>query len=171
MPPISTGVMMLERATVPRVTMRGRRGRRRGSSPIRRAAVGRLAESGSRRRRLVIRSAAWPISGIGRGWTVPARVGHALDLVRPDEGVDDDRVELDAGELAQLGERLLGGQRRHAVGAGGRHRLEGVGDVEDARELRDLVADEAVRVARAVVPLVVVADDRQLRGELRDRAR
>ena len=35
--------------------------------------------------------------------------------------------------------------------------------------LRDLVADQPVRVARAVVPLVVVADDRQLGGELRDR--
>jgi hypothetical protein len=41
--------------------------------------------------------------------------------------------------------------------------------VEDPGELRDLVADQAIRIARAVVPLVVVADDRQLRRELRDR--
>ena len=95
-----------------------------------------------------------------------ARVGDALDVVRLDERVDHDRVELDAGELAQLAERLLGGQRRHPVGPGGGHRLERVGDVEDPGELRDLVADQPVRVARAVVPLVVVADDRQLRREL-----
>ena len=42
-----------------------------------------------------------------------------------------------------------GGERRHPVGPGGRHRLEGVGDVEDPGELRDLVADQAVRVARS----------------------
>ena len=94
------------------------------------------------------------------------RIGDALDVVGPDERIDHDRVELDAGELAQLGERLLGGERRHAVRAGGGHRLEGVGHVEDAGELRDLVADEPVRVARAVVPLVVVPDDRQLGASL-----
>ena len=116
-----------------------------------------------RRAAAVIRSAAWAISGIWRGSGRPARVGDAVGTARPDEGIDDDRVELDAGELAQLGERLLGRQRRHAVGAGGRHRLERVGDVEDPGELRDLVADQPIRVARAVVPLVVVADDRQLR--------
>ena len=79
------------------------------------------------------------------------------------------RVELDAGELAQLPERLLGRQRRHPVGPGGGHRLERVRHVQDPRQQRDLVADQAVRVARAVVPLVVVADDRQLAREPRDR--
>ena len=43
----------------------------------------------------------------------------------------------------QLGEGLLRRERRHAVGPLGGHRLEGVGDVQDPRELRDLVADEA----------------------------
>ena len=37
--------------------------------------------------------------------------------------------------------------------------------MEDPGQLRDLVADETIRVARAVVPLVMVADDRQLRGQ------
>ena len=92
-----------------------------------------------------MRSAAWAISGIWRGSALPAGIGDAVDMCRLDEGVDDDRVELDAGELAQLGERLLGRQRRHPVGARGRHRLEGVGDVEDPGELRDLVADQPVR--------------------------
>jgi hypothetical protein len=41
--------------------------------------------------------------------------------------------------------------------------------VEDPGKLRDLVADQAIRIARAVVPLVVVANDRQLRRELGDR--
>ena len=99
----------------------------------------------------------------------PARVGDTLDVLGPDECVDDHWVELDAGELAQLRQRLLGGQWCHPVGAGGRHGLEGVGDVEDPGELGDLVTDEPVGVAGAVVPLVVVADDRQLGGELRDR--
>ena len=40
-----------------------------------------------------------------------------------------------------------------------------------ACEQRDLVADQPVRVARAVVPLVVVADDRQLARQPRDRRR
>ena len=64
---------------------------------------------------------------------------------------------------------LLDRERRHPIRPLGGHRLEGVGHVEDPGELRDLVADQAVRIARAVVPLVVVANDRQLRGELRDR--
>ena len=116
-----------------------------------------------------MRSAAWAISGIWRG---SAR--------RPGSGTPSTRCVLTnasttAGSnwmpanLRSSRERLLGGQRRHPVRPGGGHRLEGVGDVEDARELRDLVADEPVRVAGAVVPLVVVADDRQLRRQLRDR--
>ena len=75
------------------------------------------------------------MSGIGRGWTV--RPGSATPSTWwvLTKASTTDRVELDAGELAQLAERLLGGQRRHPVGAGGRHGLEGVGDVEDAGEL------------------------------------
>ena len=69
----------------------------------------------------------------------------------------------------ELGHRLLGGQRRHPVGPRGGHRLERVGDVEDPGQPRDLVTQQPVRVARAVVPLVVMADDRQLRRQLRDR--
>ena len=36
-----------------------------------------------------------------------ARIGDAFHPVRLDEGIDHDRVELDAGELAQFGERLF----------------------------------------------------------------
>ena len=72
-------------------------------------------------------------------------------------------IELDAAVLAQLAERLLLAERRHAVRPGGGHRLERVGDVQDPRQARDVVAHQSVRVARAVEPLVVMADDRQLR--------
>ena len=41
--------------------------------------------------------------------------------------------------------------------------------MEDPGQLRNLVTDQTVRVARAVVPLVVVPDDRQLRGQFGDR--
>ena len=85
---------------------------------------------------------AWPRAVGWTPWSPPSRrdraervapgVGHVLDVVRLHERVDDHRIELDAGELAQLAEGLLCGQRRHPVGAGGGHRLERVGDVEDA---------------------------------------
>ena len=91
-------------------------------------------------------------------------------MARLDERVDDDGIELDARELAQFGQCLLVGQRGHPVGSGGRHRFEGISDVEDPGEPRDLVTDEPVGIAGAVVPLVVVADDRQFRAELRDRS-
>ena len=99
----------------------------------------------------------------------PSRVRNAVDPAGLDERVDDLGIELDPGELAELAERLLVGQRLHAVRARGRHRLERVGDVEDAGQLRDLLAQEPVGIARAVVPLVVVANDRQLRGQPLDR--
>ena len=93
----------------------------------------------------------------------------SLDPLGPDERVDDLGVELDPGELAQLGQGLLRGQRDHPIWPLGGHRLERVGAVEDPGQLRDLLTDQPIRIARAVVPLVVVADDRQLRGQLGDR--
>ena len=47
------------------------------------------------------------MSGIWRGSARRPGSGDAVRVSRLDEGIDDDRVELDAGELAQLGERLL----------------------------------------------------------------
>jgi hypothetical protein len=49
-----------------------------------------------------------------------------------------------------------------AVGALGDHRVEGVGREDHARLERDLRAGEAVRVARPVDALVVVADHARL---------
>ena len=85
------------------------------------------------------------------------------------EGVHDLGIELDPGELPELGHRLLTRERRQAIGARCRHRLEGVGHVEDPRQHRDLVAHQAVGIAGAVVPLVVVSNDRQLGRQPRHR--
>ena len=75
----------------------------------------------------------------------------------PLEGRDAARAELGARGVAKLCERLVerpGG----AVDAGREHRVERVGDVDDAGAKRDLLALEPVRIARAVEALVVVAD-------------
>ena len=73
------------------------------------------------------------------------------------EGRDDDRVELRAGIVPQLGKsdlRTAGG----AVRPIGRDRLEGVRDEDDAGSERNLLAGEPVRVAGPVPVLVVVQD-------------
>ena len=57
----------------------------------------------------------------------------------------------------QLGERL-GRRPRGAVDPRRQHRVERVGDVDDAGAERDVLAPQAVRVAGAVEALVVVAD-------------
>ena len=59
------------------------------------------------------------------------------------------------------------GREWRAVGAVGRHRVEGVDDGDDACADRDLVEHEAVGVAVAVGPLVGRADDRCDRCERR----
>jgi hypothetical protein len=55
------------------------------------------------------------------------------------------------------------GRRRHrgAVGEAGGQRIVDVHHLQDARGLRDLFAAQPVRIARAVDPLVMMADDRQ----------
>src|SRR4051794_11670208 len=80
-------------------------------------------------------------------------------LERLEEDLDHARVELSPRAARELRTRLLDRQRG-AVDAVDRHRLVGVGDGEDARLERDLVADEPVRVAAAVGTLVVRDDPR-----------
>ena len=58
---------------------------------------------------------------------------------------------------------MLVGQRDLAVGTAGGHRLVGIGDGQDAGAQRDVQRLDAVRVAGAVEPLVVGADQRRLR--------
>ena len=85
-----------------------------------------------------------------------------------DEVVDDDGVEL--GPLAgfQLGEREVGGAAL-AVGARRRHGVIGIANGHDARVQRNVLARQAVRVAAAVVPLVVMQNDVQDLPEGLDR--
>ena len=68
------------------------------------------------------------------------------------------RVELLAGDATKLLHRLIGRGRR-AVGVAGRHHVIGVGDGDDPRQLRDVIARQAARVAFAVDSLVVGEDD------------
>ena len=82
----------------------------------------------------------------------PRLEDHAL------EGLDDLRVELGAGDAAQLGERGLGADRA-PVGVARGHHVVGVGDGDDARAERDVLARDAGGVAAAGELLVVVQDD------------
>jgi hypothetical protein len=65
------------------------------------------------------------------------------------------RVELNSGVGVELRQGLADRNRR-AIGPVGRHRLEGVGDKDDARLQRDLVAAESMRIAASVDVLMVV---------------
>ncbi len=67
-------------------------------------------------------------------------------------------VELGAGDPAELGDRVVGADRR-AVGVARRHHVVGVGDRDDPRQVRDLLALEPARVPEAVQALVVGEDD------------
>ena len=86
-------------------------------------------------------------------------VRERLERQDPLERADAARAELGAGGAAELGERLLerpGG----AVDPRRQHRVERVGDVDDAGAERDLLVPEPVGVAGAVEALVVMADRR-----------
>src|SRR5438067_12035172 len=72
---------------------------------------------------------------------------HELDVLR--EGGDDRRVELRAGAAAELSETGLRGPPR-AIDPVGGDRVVRVGDEDDPRPERDLLAAQAVRIARAV---------------------
>ena len=84
--------------------------------------------------------------------------GDVLALEQLDEDLDEAGVELLAGDPAQLLDRVVARHRR-AVGVARGHHVVGVGDGDDPRQLRDVVACEAARVALAVDPLVVGEDD------------
>src|SRR5664280_524501 len=73
-----------------------------------------------------------------------------------DEGGDHRRVEVRAAAMFKLGDALLVGEAV-PVGALGGHRVVAVDHAERAREQRDLLAGEAVRVAAPIEALVVVA--------------
>ena len=84
------------------------------------------------------------------------------------ERVDHVRVELRPRAAAELLERFLGGAPC-AVGPVGRDRAVGVAAADDARDKRDLVADEPVGVAAAAEALVAGADEAGRRFRARRR--
>src|SRR3954471_18181358 len=86
------------------------------------------------------------LSGGERG-LAGAFVVQALERQDPLQSGDAARAELAPSRAPQLVERLAG-RAGGAVDAGGEHRVEGVGDVDDPRAERDLLALEAIRVAR-----------------------
>ena len=77
-------------------------------SASRRVDAPRRAGGGARARRSSGGSGRRRPTGLPSSGSPRARVADPLDPLRLDERVDDLRVELDAGELAQLGQRLLG---------------------------------------------------------------
>ncbi|HEY0782783.1 MAG TPA: hypothetical protein VGE98_10030, partial [Thermoanaerobaculia bacterium] len=97
---------------------------------------------------------------------------EAAALEQSAERRDDARAELGAGSAQDLGRRRLGLQPL-AVRAARRHRVERVGDRDDARLERDVAVGQAVRIAAAVQPLVMAAHAGQHArvGERRDDLR
>jgi hypothetical protein len=81
---------------------------------------------------------------------------------------DHNGIELRAGVRAQFRERIL---RRPpgAVGAVAAHRVEGIGAEDDPGDDRDVLAGQAVGVARSVVALVARPHHAGDRGDLRHR--
>jgi hypothetical protein len=74
------------------------------------------------------------------------------------ERLDDGRVELRAGAVADLGDRVLDTPGVLVRALVDEH-VEDVRDVGDPRHDRDVLARQAVRVALPVPALVVVAHD------------
>src|SRR5437763_4594877 len=83
--------------------------------------------------------------------------GDVLDREDPLESRDAALAELAPGSATELADRLHGRPRR-MVDARRQHRVERVGDVNDPRAERNFLSLEAVWIAGAVEPFVVVAD-------------
>src|SRR5688500_16280752 len=94
---------------------------------------------------------------LGLGARLKRAAAHLGPLFARDaaERLDHPRVELPTTEGFQLRRRLVVAAAP-AVDAVARHRVEGVGDGEDARVRIDLLAAQPRRVARAVPTLVVL---------------
>src|SRR5215831_19449919 len=108
-----------------------------------------------------LRSLRWG-STRGRGWgrgqpRRPESVNEVLSDLALEPELHQLWIELHTGLLLEDGAALLD-RERLLVGAIGRHRIERVGDAHDARDQRDLLARQAIRIALAVPALVMVAD-------------
>ena len=140
------------------------------------ARAGRLGGAGARRGRGggPLAAAAPPRRLSDR--TADARTPRACWPAEPSSGasehaeadLDDRGIELRPGALEQAAARLLD-RERLAVRPRRRHRVERIADEDDPGLERNLVAQQAVRVALAVEALVAGADDRTHVLELLDR--
>ncbi len=81
---------------------------------------------------------------------------------------DNALVEVRSGVAPQFDHRF-GGGHRGPVGTSARHRIERVGDADDAGADGDVVALEAIGVAQAVWSFVVQFDDGQIGRQERQR--
>ena len=139
-----------ERVREPVQRRRARLRRRRDRAAPNAAGADRRAADGDHEARAHAEAQAREHPALARA---TRRRRAALDA--GEERGDDLGVELRAGAALDLRDRFLERERR-AVEAVGRHRVEGVGDEDDARAERDLLAGEAVGVALAVPALVMV---------------
>src|SRR5437016_8934480 len=81
----------------------------------------------------------------------------ALPIYGTHEDFDDRSVELGVAAALQFGEGV-GSAARFFVSAVAGDRVVGVGNGDDARTDRDVLAGERLRITRAVVKLVVMQD-------------
>lgn len=105
------------------------------------------------------------VSGPGYGGLVRAHARRLsagnLDLLAFDQHkqrVDDPRVPLGAAVLSEFPQNHIEWQAR-AIGPRTGHRVKRVGDRDDQRAERDLIAGQAIRIAFAIHALMMVADD------------
>lgn len=84
--------------------------------------------------------------------------GLAGSHLHPGERLDDLRIKMLSSAPSEFGNRgrnALAGMISAVAG----HRIEGVGDSEDASIAIDLVAPQTERVTRSIPALVVLTDD------------
>jgi len=109
-------------------------------------------------------------------WTPPAASSASRAcgaVIRPlarrvGEGAHHPRGELATAAPLELHRRRLHGQRIWAIGRASDHGIERLGHRAHLRQTWNLLAAQAVGVALAVPPLVVVVEDRHLTAEAGD---
>src|SRR6476660_9575221 len=126
----------------------------RGTSWLHRLRRGCSSAPRRRRPRTAARSESLAGLSLASGALRQLALGTPQTLRSGGEGSDHVRVELPAALPQDLVDGLLP-LAPFAVGTVGGHRVEGVGDREDARDGRDSLPAQAVRIALPVPTLVV----------------
>ena len=104
------------------------------------------------------------VERVAERFAQPALADRDEPVATAEIGVDHQRVPLDPRSLA---EDLIDafGRHRGAVRPRGVHRVEAIGDRQDARQQRDRIALEPFRVPAAVVAFMVVEHTGQQVGD------